>query len=127
MSMDYLVELERAVDAGRELYACPGLGKNQWQISKSIEDLQKLAKRSADQRKIPVSIVRVISKQDAVAGDQFLVPVMVGEPGARGEPAIEWKLIDTKEAAEMMRDVRQGPAPYFGAQVHETINPANGI
>lgn len=124
MSIDWLFELERAVDSGREMFACPGLGKNQWVVSKTLEELQKIARRAADQKKIPVNIVRIIPKQDAVAGDLFLVPVNVGDPGARGEPQVEWKVFDTKEAAEMMRDVRQGPAPFFGAQIQETMNPA---
>jgi hypothetical protein len=124
MSIDWLFELERAVDSGREMFACPGLGKNQWVVSKTLDELQKVARRAADQKKIPVNIVRIIPKQDAVAGDLFLVPVNVGDPGARGEPQVEWKVFDTKEAAEMMRDVRQGPAPFFGAQIQETMNPA---
>jgi hypothetical protein len=124
MSIDWLFELERAIDSGREMFACPGLGKNQWVVSKTLDELQKIARRAADQKKIPVNIVRIIPKQDAVAGDLFLVPVSVGDPGARGEPQVEWKVFDTKEAAEMMRDVRQGPAPFFGAQIQETMNPA---
>ena len=123
MSIDWLYDLERSIDAGKEVYACPGMGRNQWVMGKSVEDLKKPAKRSADTKKMPVSIVRLIPKADAVAGDSFLVPIAIGEPGARGEPQIEWKPIETKEAAENMRDVRKGPSPFFGMQVETTVNP----
>jgi hypothetical protein len=69
MSIDWLLDLERAIDSGKEIYACPGPGKNQWIISKNIEDLKKVAKRSAELKKMPVSIVRLVPKLEAVAGD----------------------------------------------------------
>ena len=123
MSIDFLFDLERDVDTGREYFACPGVGRNQWSIGKSVEELRKFAKRTADHKKTPVQIVRLIPKSDAVAGNLFLVPTRIGEPGTRGEPQIEWSPIETKEAAEVMRDVRHGPSPFFGMQVEETVNP----
>lgn len=126
MSIDWLFELERGLDAGREYFACPGPGRNQWVISKVKEDLSRTAQRAADLKKIPVNIVRLIPKTDAVAGDLFLVPTAIGEAGPRGEPAIEWKAVETREAAEMMRDVRHGPSPFFGMQIEQTIQPAEG-
>lgn len=123
MSIDYLSDLERAIDSGRDVFACPGVGRNQWVMGKSIEELKRIAYRSAVNRKLPVQIVRLISKQEAIAGDMFLVPRTIGEPGPRGEPSIEWSTVETKEAAEMMRDVRHGPAPYFAMQTQETVNP----
>jgi len=123
MSIDFLFDLERDIDGGKEYFAVPGVGRNQWSISKSVEELRKFAKRTADHKKTPVQIVRLIPKSDAVAGNLFLVPTRIGEPGARGEPQIEWSPIETKEAAEVMRDVRHGPSPFFGMQVEETINP----
>lgn len=127
MSIDWLFDLERAVDGGKEVFACPGVGRNQWVVGKSIEELKKPAKRSADLKKIAVTIVRLIPKGDAVAGDQFLVPTLIGEPGARGEPQIEWKIFDTAEAAENMRDVRHGPSPFFGMQTETSIEPGAAI
>lgn len=124
MSIDYLFEIERALDAGKELYACAGTGRNQYVIAKTIDDLRKTAKRTADTQKMAVVISRLISKSEAVAGDQFLVPVEIGDPGARGEPQVKWKVVDTKDAAEMFKDVRKGPPPFFGMQVEETVNPA---
>lgn len=124
MSIDYLFEIERALDAGKDLYACAGTGRNQFVIAKTIDDLRKIAKRTADTQKMAIVISRLISKAEAVAGDQFLVPVEIGDPGSRGEPAVKWKVVDTKDAAEMFKDVRKGPPPFFGLQVEETINPA---
>ena len=124
MSIDFLFELERAIDGGRTIYACPGPGRNQWVTGKSVDELKKTAQRAADQKKLAVSIVRLIPKNDAVAGDLFLVPTNIGDPGARGEPVIQWSAVETKEAADMMKDVRKGPAPFFGMQVEETVNPA---
>ena len=123
MSIDWLLDLERSIDGGKIVYACPGLGKNQWVMGKTAEDLMPTAKRAAATKKIPVNIVRLIPKNDAVTGDMFLVPTAIGEPGARGEPVIEWKPIEAKEAAENMRDVRKGPSPFFGMQVESTVNP----
>ncbi len=123
MSIDWLLDLERAVDGGREVYAAPGVGKNQWVISKTPEDLRKIAQRAADLKKMQVTIVRLVPKMDAVAGDLYLVPVRIADPGPRGEPQIEWKPFETREAAENMRDVRHGPSPFFGMQVVSTVDP----
>lgn len=123
MSIDWLFDLERAVDGGREVYACPGVGKNQWLVGKSVDELRKTAQRAADLKKMPVTIVRLVPKMDAVAGDLFLVPVKIGDPGPRGEPQIEWKPFETREAGENMRDVRHGPSPFFGMQVEVNIEP----
>ncbi len=127
MSIDWLLDLERAVDGGREYFACPGVGRNQWIVGRAVEDLRKTAKRAADMKKIPVNIVRLVPKGDAAAGDLFLAPTVIGEPGARGEPQIEWKQFDTREAAETFRDVRHGPAPFFGIQIETTIEPETSV
>lgn len=124
MSIDWLFDLERDIDHGKEIFACPSLARNQWVIGKPLEELQRMAKRVADHNKLPVNIVRLVGKHEAIAGDLFLVPTNIGDPGARGEPQIQWKTIETKEAAEMMRDVRRGPSPFFGMQVFETVEPA---
>jgi len=124
MSIDWLMDLERDIDNGKDVYACVGVGRNQWSFGKTVEDLKKVAKRAADNRKLPVNVMRLISKHDAISGDLFLVPTKIGDPGNRGEPQIEWSTVETKEAAEMMRDVRHGPSPFFGVQVVESVAPA---
>ncbi|MBX7138582.1 MAG: hypothetical protein K1X83_11430 [Oligoflexia bacterium] len=123
MSIDYLLDLERDIDAGKDIYACPGVGRNQWVLGRNSEDLKKIARRTAEHKKIAVNIVRLIPKSDAIAGNLFLVPTKIGDPGSRGEPQIEWTIIETKEAAETMRDVRHGPSPFFATQVEDTISP----
>jgi hypothetical protein len=124
MSIDFLMDLERNIDNGKEVFACPGVSRNQWIIGRPLDELKRSAKRSADHKKLPVNIVRLISKSDAIAGDLFLVPTQIGDPGPRGEPQIQWSTVETKEAAEMMRDVKHGPSPFFGMQVEETVPPS---
>ena len=123
MSIDWLLDLERMVDNGRVFYATPGPGRNQWIIGKALDELQPIAERSANSKKIPVNIVRVVSPHDTMTGDLFLVPVEIGEPGNRGEPMVKWSTVETKEAAQMMRDVRKGPSPIFGMSIEATIDP----
>jgi hypothetical protein len=123
MSIDFLLDLERMIDNGKTFFATQGLGRNQWIVGKSVAELETMAQRAANQKKIPVSIVRVISPHDTVAGDLFLVPTEIGDPGTRGEPNVKWATVDTKEAAEMMRDVRRGPSPIFGMQLEKTLDP----
>ncbi|MCB0310185.1 MAG: hypothetical protein KDD42_03050 [Bdellovibrionales bacterium] len=123
MSIDFLYDLERDLDAGKDFFAVPGIGRNQWVIARTVDDLRRPAQRTVDHKKISVNIVRLLPVSEAVAGNYFLVPTRIGDPGARGEPNIEWSTVETKEAAEMMRDVRHGPSPFFGMQVEETIEP----
>ncbi|RMG42822.1 MAG: hypothetical protein D6719_05365 [Candidatus Dadabacteria bacterium] len=125
MSIDWIFDLERDIDNGQEVLACPGLSRNQWYIGKPYDELKQLAQRVANHKKMTVNIVRLVSHHDAIAGDLFLVPTKIGEPGARGEPHIEWSTVETKEAAEMMRDLRQGPAPFFAMQQQETVDPSD--
>ena len=124
MSIDWLLDLERDIENGKDIFGAPSPSRNQWVIGKSMDELKKTAKRSADSKKLPVNIIKVISKHDTVAGDMYLVPTTIGEPGPKGEPNISWAIVETKEAAEMMRDVKRGPSPFFGMQVTETVDPA---
>lgn len=123
MSIDFLLDLERMIDNGKTFFATQGLGRNQWIVGKTATELETMAQRAANQKKIPVSIVRVVSPHDTVAGDLYLVPTEIGDPGTRGEPNVKWATVDTKEAAEMMKDVRRGPSPIFGMQLEKTLNP----
>lgn len=127
MSIDFLLELERMVESGKDIFACPGIGRNQWVTGRSVEELRKIAKRAADSKKMAVNIVKLIPKSEAIAGDLYLVPTQIGEPGSRGEPVIGWSTVETREAADMMKDVRKGPAPFFGMQVQESVDPASTL
>ena len=123
MSIDYLAEMEHEVDSGREIYACPGPQGNEWYISSDLEDLRKKAQRSASALKREVQIFKLINKMDTVSGDSYLAVRKILEPGPKGEPKMQWTLVDTREAAEMMRDVSEGPSPYFGTSIVATFLP----
>jgi len=123
MSIDWLWDLERAVENGRDFYTCQAMGKDQWAVAKSIDELRTVAKRTADSKKIPIEIYRMILPNEAITGDLFLVPREIGDPGFRGEPNVKWVRVGTREDAETWKDVRKGEAPIFGIQVEETIEP----
>lgn len=124
MSIDWLFDLEREIDNGKEIYACPGMAQNEWVVGRPVDDLKKIAKRVVEAKKIAVNIVRLINKHDTLTGDLYLVPTKIDNEGPRGEPQVRWSIVDTREAGEMMRDVRHGPAPYFGMQVLESLEPS---
>lgn len=124
MSIDWLNDLERGIENGRTMYGCPStVGRNQWVINADQSEVEKVAKRTAEHRKIAVNVIQVVAKYEAIAGDMFLVPTQIGEAGPRGEPQIQWSVVETREAAEMMRDVRHGPSPFFGMRTITTIEP----
>ncbi len=124
MALDYLTDLEQDIDNGATIYACPGQTGHEWNISKSLDEMKIKAQRSANIRKYETSVFRLINTGDAGAEDSFLIVRKILEPGPRGEPKLNWTLVDTKEAAELMRDVSQGPTPYFGATKEVTFMPA---
>ena len=123
MSIDWLNDLERDLENGKEIIACPGMGVNDWFVGKAMEDTEGMAKRAANHKKFPVDIVRLVLHGEAIAGDTFLVPTQIGDGGPRGEPQIKWKVVETREAAEMLRDVRQGPSPFCGMQHIKQVQP----
>lgn len=123
MSIDWLKDLERDIMYGKDYYATPAIGRNQWVISQDKDSLHPIAERTAAHKKIPVDIVRLVLPSEAVVGESFLVPVRIGEEGVRGEVQIEWAAVETREASELMRDLRFGASPYFGMQKEDTIVP----
>jgi hypothetical protein len=76
-------------------------------------------------KKLAVDIVRLVSPHE-MADVLYLVPTEIGDPGPRGEPNIRWACVETKEAAEILRDVRKWRSPIFGMQVEETVAPDDG-
>ena len=123
MSIDYLEDLERAIDNSYEYYMCQGAQASEWTLSTSLDELRKKAQRVADSRKIQVNIYRLVNKFDALSSDSYLCVRKILDPAPKGAPRFQWIIVDTKEAAEMMRDVSQGPSPYYGASVVETFMP----
>jgi hypothetical protein len=123
MSIDFLQDIERAIDHGTEIYACPGLGRNQWEISKSIEQIMKVAKRVATNKKSEVKVMMLAPSHQHTTDVPLLVPTKIRDNSDRGTAQIDWTVVETKDAAETLRDVSQGPSPYFCLSAVETIKP----
>lgn len=123
MSFTFLEQLESGIDGGVSYYACPGTGMNEWFISQEIEKCRQKAKRTANGQKHEATIYRLIDSNDVTHGDVFLVVRKILDMSARGEANIKWMLVDTKEGAELMRDISQGVTPYFGATFEESCQP----
>ena len=124
MSIDYLLDLERDLERGKPVYACPGPGARQWMVAKSIDDIRRLARRVADGSRSPVGVMRLLQPHEAATGELFLVPMQVDPPGARGEAKLHWRPVGSREAAEELRDVRYGPVPYFCLRFEESVPPS---
>jgi hypothetical protein len=123
MSIEYLEDLAQKVDNGANIYACPSQQSSKWYVSSDLADLKIKAQRAADARRIDVCIYRLVNNMDTLNTDSFLIVTKILEPGMRGEPNFTWSLVDTREAAEMLRDVSQGPAPFFGAVTEDCFKP----
>ena len=123
MSIDWLQDLERELHRGGEFYACPSLGRSNWSISRSLDALVEVGQRAADHRRMPINIVRLMSMEDAVTGSLFLVPTTINPPTTAGEPSIKWASVETKKAAQDLRDLRFGPSPFFSISVEKILEP----
>ncbi|RMD84650.1 MAG: hypothetical protein D6808_06670 [Candidatus Dadabacteria bacterium] len=124
LAIEWLIELERSIEKGERVLACQGIAEKQWAISKDIEELRGIAQRVADAKKMPVKIVSLITVAETMAGDLYLVPTKIDAGHVqRGLSNIQWSIIETRDAAEMMRDVRFGPSPFFGMQTVELVKP----
>lgn len=125
LAFEWLIELERAIEKGDQILGCPSVGEKQWAIQKPIDELRAVAKRVADAKKVPVHIYMMLTQNETMVGDVYLVPTRIeNTPVQRGNPQIQWSIVETKEAAEMMRDVRFGPSPFYGIQEHEVVEPS---
>ena len=123
MSLDYLEDLLASIENGREYYACQGQNANQWHVATAISDLRPRAQRAATIKKYPVSIYRMSNGQTASNVDSFLVVKKIISTSTSSDPHLEWVLVDTRQAAETVRDIAFGPSPYFGLSLEEVIKP----
>jgi hypothetical protein len=121
MSADFLTALEDAIEHGKSFYACAET--TGFLVSSSLKDVQSFAKKSADSRGVESIIFRLVNRLSTTTGDSYLIAKKFLEPGANGEARILWAMVDTREAAEMMRDISDGPSPYFGVTVQQVIKP----
>lgn len=126
MAIDYLEDIEKSLERGREIFACPSVNSGDWIISEDVESMKPKAERAAKSKKHELHIYRLASVNMASYQDGFLVVRKFLEPTRDGTPRMQWVLVETKEAGEMMRDVSQGPSPYFAAMIEETIKPEAG-
>ena len=123
MSLTFLEQLEIDINNGDVYFACPGSGVNEWFISKELDKCRQRAQRTANGQKFEANIYRLVNHLDVAQGDVFLTVRKILDPGARGDANIRWILVDTREAAELLRDVSQGVTPFFGAVVEESLPP----
>ena len=123
MPMNYLDDLERLIGTGGEQFVCPGGTTNEWYFAKTSAELSTQAQRSADALRFPTHIYRLVGRTETTAGTPFLVVRRILAAGPDRKPNLHWLLVDTLEAAEMLRDVSQGPTPLFGAVVEQSFEP----
>ena len=124
MAIDYIEELAEAIVRGQKKFACPGPRAGEWIIGTSVDELRTKAQRTAAATRMPAGIYRLVDRLDTTSGDTYLVVKKFLEPDPRGEPNIHWSQVDTREAADLLRDVSQGPSPYFGMVLEESVQPA---
>ena len=123
MSLEYLERLQEALDSGKEYFACQGQNANQWHIATKIEELRVRAQRAANAKRYPVTIYHMVNGETSSTSESFLVARKIMMLGSNAEPVIEWVQVDTKQAAESIRDISFGPSPFFGLSVEETMKP----
>jgi hypothetical protein len=120
MAIDYLIEIERQLSNGRAFYVCRGAGPYDWHMSEDLEEIRPKAQRLAQQKNVAVEIRRLTTVTDSTT-DSYLVLRTITEPESSGEPRLEWMIVGSREAAEMLRDISQGPSPYFGTELIEIV------
>lgn len=123
MSIDYLEELERQILTGHQQFVCPGVGQNEWHFADTAEALEGKAQNTARALRYETHIFRLVSKKETVAADSYLVVRKFKKAGPDENSRIEWAIVDTLDAAEMIRDVSQGSTPLFGAVIEKKFTP----
>lgn len=124
MSLEYLEDLLSAVDMGREYFACAGQNAHQWFVSTSVQSLRDKAQRAANFKKYPIKIYRLSNGLTGTANvESYLVAKKIIPTSTSADPHLEWVIVDTRQAAEVVRDVSFGPSPFFGLTEEEVIKP----
>src|SRR5262245_57603749 len=72
---------------------------------------------------LPATVYRFMRPAEAGEDDQFLYVRRIDRDDNSEAPTFRWGVVDTREAAQMLRDVSDGPTPYFGAVAVETVGP----
>ena len=123
MPMNYLDDLERTIGTGGLRFACPAGSLDEWCIAETHAELVAIAQKAANSRRFPTNIYRLIGKTEAVIGTPYLVVRKILQQNSDRTPNFQWSLVDTLEAAEMVRDVSQGLTPLFGAVIEQSFEP----
>lgn len=110
------------ISAGHSFFACKTPGDNNWKFAREIDNLRAVAARAARSIGAPVPIFRAIRPAEETQIDTYLIIRRLR--GSSGGHAIEWSIVDTEEAAKMLRDVSCGPTPYFPLTREEVIQPS---
>ncbi|MDR2337169.1 MAG: hypothetical protein LBE20_00785 [Deltaproteobacteria bacterium] len=122
MYFDYLEELELRIESGDVIYACQGQGTHQWHIGESLEDVSNKAQLVANLKKYPMPVYQLISGSEATPESYLVVKKVV--LSSVGDPQrYDWVQVDTRQAAELVRDVAHGATPFFGLITESTIKP----
>lgn len=125
MSIEYLEELAGRVCLGAEVYACSLPTAGEWVLSLDKDALREEATRYAEARPGPATVYRLLPPDALVPTDGYLVALKLHAgrevSGRIDQRTIDWGIVDTREAAELLRDVSCGPTPYFGVVVEEVV------
>jgi hypothetical protein len=122
MYFDYLEELELRIEGGDLVYACQGQGAHQWHIGESLEDISSKAQIVSNLKKYPMPVYQLISGSEATPESYLVVKKVV--LSSVGDPQrYDWVQVDTRQAAELVRDVAHGATPFFGLITEATIKP----
>ncbi|MCC6932679.1 MAG: hypothetical protein IT292_05440 [Deltaproteobacteria bacterium] len=124
MSLEYLEDLISAIDSGREYFACQGQNTHQWYISTSVDALREKAQRAANFKRYAIKIYRMSNGSTGTATvESYLVAKKIIPTSTSADPHMEWVLVDTRQAAEVVRDISFGPSPFFGLIEEEVLRP----
>ena len=122
MFFEFLERLERVILNEEEVYACQGVGTYQWYIEYDIDDIVAKAQATANVKKYPIPIYRISRGEDINPSESYLVVKRV-IMSAVGDFLYEWVQVDTREAAELVRDVTHGATPFFGLVTEQIVKP----
>lgn len=123
MVIDNLSALEELINMGTAVFACREGRTGQWVLGMSAAELLPKATAFAATHHVDAPIYRLVPASETMAGQPFLFVKKVEDRGPLVSPQFHWSVVDTKEGAEMLRDVSIGPSPYFGTVTESVVAP----
>ena len=122
MFFEFLERLDRQILSDENVYACQGFGTYQWYIEQDLDEMIEKAQATANVKKYPITIYRVSRGEDINPSESYLVVKRV-IMSVVGDFMYEWVQVDTREAAELVRDVTHGATPFFGLVTETIVKP----